>query len=180
MTNTARTRDSSFRAVRFAVPGEFAEHHLCLLEQVRHSHDRHAQIIIQRLGFGVQRLQDPDLERTDGILAPIPEDHGPVFRHTAAKRHILRGAAPVDHGTALDRHVRRVHDVVVVGVRDKDGAQAVNMVELNELVAQGGVGLHLRTHNIFIQRRPGKMRIEQDLVDAIVKQQSRCTEKSNL
>jgi hypothetical protein len=50
------------------------------------------------------------------------------------------------------------------------------MVKIDKLIAQRGICFHIRTGDVFFNGRSGKMRVKEDLISAVIKQQ-RCRSK---
>ena len=99
----------------------------------------------------------------------------PLLRDAAAPGHVQGGARAVNLRPAERGQGGRVHHVVVVGVGDEDGPQAVDPVQADQLLRQGPVRLPL-AEEVAGQGGPGQVGVKEDLVPAVVEEQGRGAE----
>ena len=100
-----------------------------------------------------------------------PELVDTVLLHLPAETDVLRRRRPVDLRPGLVGDVRHVHRMVRMRMGDEDGADPAEVVVLHELVHGLFVRLHSRAEHVFPEGWPCDVRVEQDLVLSVVKQQ---------
>ena len=117
----------------------------------------------------MDRRDDPDPVSSDLVGLVSFEADQLILGDVSAPCDVDRRAAPVDHRIGPRRDIWGVHNVVVVRVRYENGSEPVHVMDA-ELFIHDSLVCRCASADVFKKRRAGHVRVEKDLISAVIEQ----------